>query len=63
MTARRRFGPDARPVEVRINIPAEAHEDFKAIARVKGLPISTLIRSIALEYRARIYAKVSKTDD
>ncbi len=62
MTTRRQVHPNAAPVEVRLHVPADAHEDFKAMARVKGLPVSTFLRSIALEYRARVYAKVKSND-
>ncbi|MCJ2057746.1 hypothetical protein MKL09_14420 [Methylobacterium sp. J-048] len=62
MTSRMRVHPQARPVEVRLLIPAEQYEDLKAISKVKGLAASQLTRSIILEYLNRLYVQSATKD-
>ena len=60
--SRVRVNPQARPVEVRLLIPAEQYEDLKSISKVKGLATSQFSRSIILEYLNRLYVQSATKD-
>ncbi|MER2193324.1 hypothetical protein ABS771_08495 [Methylobacterium brachiatum] len=62
MTTRIRTHPQAKPVEVRLLIPADVYEDLKAVSKVSGLAVSQYARSLILRHVAKIYASAETKD-
>lgn len=60
MTRRRTDSNRTPLVEVRLQFPADAHEDLRAIAKVSGLAVSTYVRALVLNHVAKVYASVEK---
>jgi hypothetical protein len=57
-----RHGTTARSphVEVRVLLPAEAHQDIAAMARTTGLATSQYIRTLVMTHIAKTYANTEK---
>ncbi|KIU37357.1 hypothetical protein SR39_01210 [Methylobacterium radiotolerans] len=59
--SRRRTDPSRTPpVEIRVQFPADAHEDLKKIARISGLAVSTYVRALVLNHLAKTYANIGR---
>lgn len=60
MTGRKSNATRTAPIEVRVLLPADVHEDIVAMARITGLATSQYIRTLVMTHRAKTYANTEK---